>query len=357
MYLTSIGWIKPHQNNYSDIQNKNVPDKIIKKRNGESHRMDIVCLIYHRFGDNRYPSTNTNIQLFKNQLQYLKDNNFRVITFGKAVDMILDDKQNIDKTVAITIDDAFLSFKDNAFPLLNQFGYKATVFVNTETIGDGDYMNWEDLKSLKMSGFEIGNHSHSHAYFMNHQEDKKDFFKNDIELSKKLLLDSLGEDPKIFTYPYGEYDEELMNMVISLGFKAAAAQNSGVLCESSNMFVIPRFPMNNQYGAMEMFREKVNMKALRIIDSKLPSTLYSKNPPLLKITIEKQNYDIAHIQGFTQGGDPILSISGDTTLTVNLSCNKRLSDRRVIYTITIPSKQNNQWYWYSHLWLNPSLKD
>ncbi len=330
---------------------------LAREDTGNNAPKDIVCLIYHRFGDPRYPSTNTSANLFKLQLQYLKDHNFNVITFSKAVDAVFNGGSLPGKTVVITIDDGFSSFKENALPLLDKFGYKATLFVNTSTVGAGDYMSWEDLAGLLKDGFEIGNHSDSHDYFLNRKDNPVDYFKTDVQLSKKLLHEKLGIDPDIFAYPYGEFDKQLIDAVKSMGFVAAAAQNSGVLCESSDPYAIPRFPMNNDYGAMTMFIEKVNMKALRVSDTDIANTLYSKNPPTLSLSINMDQLDIKHIQGFTQGGLAELNFSGDPVVKVKLSCSKKLTARRVIYTITVPGLKDGQWYWYSHIWINPNIKD
>jgi peptidoglycan/xylan/chitin deacetylase (PgdA/CDA1 family) len=318
---------------------------------------DIVCFMYHRFGDSRYPSTNISTQLFKSHLQYLRENNFNVITFGEAIKRISGGEKIEGKTIVITIDDAYSSFNKNALPLLNQFGFKATLFVNTETVGSPDYMDWEELKALVKDGFEIGNHSHSHAYFLNREEGMIDFFNEDVSYSRKLLEEKMGINPGIFAYPYGEYNEKLLEAAAGLGFQAAVSQHSGVICETTNLMAIPRFPMNDQYGSMPVFIEKANMNALRAKEAPEVSTAYAENPPELRLSFPRGDYDMKRIQGFIQGGDAILEISGDSIISVSLKCNKRLSARRVIYTITVPSVTGKKWFWHSHLWIDPGIKD
>jgi len=329
-------------------------EKITDSSSGSN---DIVCLIYHRFGDSRYPSTNISTQLFQTQLRYLKDHNYNVITFGQAVKLVTGHENIPDKTIVITVDDGFLSFRENALPLLKQFGYKASLFVNTETIGDGDYMDWNDLAAILKDGFEIGNHSDSHEYFLNRKDDEVENFKNDILHAQKLLKDSLGIEPDLLAYPYGEFDNALKDAVKALGFKAAAAQNSGVFCESSDIFAIPRFPINEQYGNITMFIEKVNMKALRVLNSGEQTSLYEKNPPVLNVSIPGNIYDLDHLQGFIQGGNPKMNITPGNPVQIQLVSDRKLSARRVLYTLTVPGKNNRQWYWYSHVWINPEIKE
>ena len=123
----------------------------------------INCFIYHRFGDSRYPSTNIPIEDFKAQLNYLKEAGFEVMTFGDAI-KYLKDEQPLKKVAVITIDDGFQSFYENGLHLLETYGFPATLFINTETVGGSSYMDWKEIKDAHKRGIEIGNHTHSHAF-------------------------------------------------------------------------------------------------------------------------------------------------------------------------------------------------
>ena len=67
------------------------------------------------------------------------------------------------KKILITIDDAFTSFYDNAWPLLKKNKIPFILFISTEPVGKNGYMTWEQIKELEKEEFAfIGNHSHSH---------------------------------------------------------------------------------------------------------------------------------------------------------------------------------------------------
>jgi peptidoglycan/xylan/chitin deacetylase (PgdA/CDA1 family) len=211
--------------------------------------IDIPCFVYHRFGDGRYPSTNVTLPEFRSHLQYLKNEGYLVLSFGEAVKIIQNQEAHSDKMACITVDDGYKSFEQGAMPLLREFGYKATLFINTETVGGGDYLSWADLQKLSKEGIEIGNHSHAHPYFLNTREnDRKSVFVQDLQTARDLFKEKLGIQPVIFAYPYGEFDQIMEESLREMGFIAAAAQNSGVLCESTNMYGIPRFPMAGNYA-------------------------------------------------------------------------------------------------------------
>src|SRR4051794_23933476 len=88
-----------------------------------------VVFIYHRFGDDRYPSTDTKTEQFKAQLDWLAENHYEVWPLPRIVQYLKDGKTVPDHVVAITIDDAFQSFYDNAYPLLKEHDWPFTVFV------------------------------------------------------------------------------------------------------------------------------------------------------------------------------------------------------------------------------------
>lgn len=327
-------------------------------RNGlenEHTKKEVVIFVYHRFGNAKYPSTNISLQDFEKHLSYLKSNHFKVLTFGKAVDYINDPSIPLyEKVACITVDDGYKTFKSNAIPLLDKYGFKATLFINSESVGGGSFMNWEDLAEVKNHGIEIGNHSHSHAYFLNLQKSQRiNFFKQDLKLCQEEIKKHLGFYPDVFAYPYGEYDLPMKGVLKELGFKAGAAQNSGVYYFHDN-YSIPRFPMAGPYSKIEGFIEKANMKALRIKSKKPESPLLENhNPPTLIIEFDSTGADLSRYNCFTTG-ECQSTISG---YTLTIKAKNNLSNRRTLYKITAPGKEGKEWYWFSHLWIQPSIEE
>ncbi|WP_187696473.1 polysaccharide deacetylase family protein [Xanthovirga aplysinae] len=330
------------------------PISIEKEGKGE-----INCFVYHRFGEENYPSTNISLETFERQLQWLQENHFTVLTLGEALKLI--DADNLpQKSVVLTVDDGYRSFILRAFPLLQKYNYKATVFVNTATVGGGSYMNWKELKQLVDAGIEIGNHSHSHAYFLNYsKEEKLKIFKEDVAKAQKTIRENLGISPELFAYPYGEYSLDLKKAVQELGFKAAAAQNSGVISSYSDRFALPRFPMGSSFASLEGFRSKAKMKALEV-KNVVPesSVLSSDNPPILKLEINDSQINLNQIQCFVQGSKNCRLIADSRNPNqFTMKAEAPLNNRRTLYTITAPSLDGRKWFWYSHLWINPQVSE
>ena len=127
--------------------------------------------MYHRFDENKYPSTNIRNEIFIEHLKEINKLGIEFITFKKFEEII---KTNIDKNyLLLTIDDAFESFYVNAWPILKNKQIPFVLFVSTREIGKHGYMNWEQIKELDSNNLvTIGNHSHSHEYLIDWKDDK-----------------------------------------------------------------------------------------------------------------------------------------------------------------------------------------
>ncbi|MBT1684924.1 polysaccharide deacetylase family protein [Dawidia soli] len=327
-----------------------------EKQPGSGPRKDIVCFVYHRVGDSRYPTTNVSTKDFEAHLAYLAKNKFQVLSFSDAIDYLQSDAPP-QKTAVITVDDGYTSFFRNGLPLLKKYNMPATLFINTRTVGGGDYMDWEQLQTALAGGMEIGNHTHSHDYFLNQGADSRyETFRQEIIQSQDIIEKHLNKKPVVFSYPYGEFDDKMKQTVKDLGFKAAAAQLSGVLYNGTDLFMCPRFPMAEAYAAK--FAEKAAMRALDVTTPSAPRALPDKRPALT-LTFKGKDIQTKRLQCFAQGSPCSCRITRqDTTglITVSLQAGAAIAGRRrTLYTLTAPGK-NGGWYWYSHLWINTKVK-
>lgn len=350
MFIISCNLSKKEKGSQKSHQESNSNDPIMSL---QKLQVTANCFLYHRFNESKYPSTNISASLFENQLKYLVSNKIQVITLGDLF-KISEPVEGKIKHVIITIDDAFKSFYNDGFPLLKKYGLKATLFVNTETIGSGDYLDWDELRELLEYGIEIGNHTHSHAYFLNEPSGKRaEVFKKDVSLAQNIFKNKIDYTCTIFAYPFGEYDVKMKEVIKEMGFRGAAAQNSGVISEFSDPYALPRFPMTDQFGQMATFTEKVNMNPLPVTEIIPSETIPLHNPPELKIYFNNLNFDLDRLQCFIQGGDCQLFVLDKKSISIEIKAQQKLTSRRHLYTITIPQKGSNQWYWFSHQWVFP----
>ena len=237
--------------------------------------------MYHRFEENKYPSTNIKINDFIEHIKILETNKIRFINPKNFEHELKNNK--IERKVLLTIDDGFLSFYQKAWPVLKQKKIPFILFVSTREVGAYNYMTWDQIKEISEEEFvEIGNHSHTHEYLV---DEDNDVIKNDIKKSIQIFEDELGKNSDFFSYPFGEYSLEFKEIIKSLGFKYAFGQHSGVMDETKDLYELPRFPINEKYGEIKRFKsltKTIPFKYKKIYPEE-KYLLQSKNPPDVKI--------------------------------------------------------------------------
>lgn len=314
---------------------------------------NISAFVYHRFGDDRYPSTNIDLEKFEAHLKFLKNNGYQVLTLSQALNELKD--QDVDAKVAvITIDDAYKSFYANGWPLLKKYGFPATLYVNTETVGATDFMDWNQIREVNQVGIEIGNHSQAHPYFLNDFD--RQYFLEDLLLSHKSFEKSMNKIPKTYAYPYGEWNLQMANLLDSMGYSSATAQNSGVIYKNTPQFSLPRFPMSNDYADMETFKEKLSVDALEINDIKTykEGSMGSPESPTMVFSFYEGDLGLKYLQVFIQGSEANKSITvgKDGLVKLTISPKSTLRKRRTLFTVTVPNEQG-KWAWFSYSWVIP----
>ena len=257
--------------------------------------------MYHRFNENKYPSTNIQLDIFKKQLEIIENEGIKFI-HPKDFEQSLSQNKS-QRKILLTIDDGLLSFYNNAWPILKDREIPFILFVNTREVGSFNYMDWKQIKELYDSeNVEIGNHSHSHEYLV---DESPDLIKSDIIKSIKIFKENLGENSEFFSYPFGEYSLEFKKIIKDLGFKYAFGQHSGVIDETKDLWELPRFPINEKYGKLERFQTL--MKTLPFKYEKItPEDKYLlqiNNPPEVKIKFHKNINGIDKITCFSNEGN------------------------------------------------------
>ena len=307
----------------------------------------IAVFVYHRFGENNYPSTNTKIPQFKKHLDELIKNNYNVVSTETIIDALQNNKNLPEKTVAITIDDAFFSIYKKAWPILKEKKLPFTIFVSTGPVNSNskNYMNWEQLKEMNNRGVTIGHHTKNHFHLVGK---KKETIISEIEEASDDFLKNLGYVPDIFAYPYGEYSSEIKEITKNY-FKAAFGQQSGGIYNGIDIFELPRFSLNEQYGDLKRFKFAANSYGLKI-KNVLPENkvITDINPPLLGFTL------LDDLEGLIRCY-PSHNIKADLTKLGNkrieIRFDRAFPKGRTRINCTI--NDNNKWRWSGFQFLNP----
>ena len=302
----------------------------------------ILSLMYHRFDENKYPSTNIQMDIFKKQIKIIKRLKY---SFYDPID--LEKKFQMPKTekkILITIDDAFSSFYEVAWPYLKEEKIPFVLFISTESVGKNGYMTWNQIKELeKEKTVYLGNHSHSHRHLV---DLKNEEFKNDINTSSLIFKEKLGYNPIFFSYPFGEYSG-LIKEYISKNFKFSFGQHSGVIDINKDRYELPRFPINEKYGDLERFEFLIKLSPLqyKVLYPIEKYLTYDNNPPKFYVEFFEKQKDINNINCFSDEGDGWEKSNTNFNQNIlNLNFREKFKFRRG--RINCSLNDNGIWRWF-----------
>ena len=298
--------------------------------------------MYHRFNESKYPSTNIQMDIFKQQIEIIEDSNYKFNNPSEFEKMFSTPK--IKKEILITIDDAFLSFYQEAWPFLKKNKIPFILFVSTEPVGKRGYMTWSQIREVESEDFAfIGHHSHTHDYLINETNDQ---FISDIEKANKIFLKELGYIPNLFSYPFGEYSKFMRNYV-SENFKFAFGQHSGVIDLNKNKFELPRFPINEKYGELKRFKSIINYFPLEYKEI-FPKEKYlsqENNPPKFEVKFFKEQKNLDNINCYSNEGNKWeKSKTNFSNYTLTIKFREPFVPRRG--RINCSLNDNGKWRWF-----------
>lgn len=237
-----------------------------------------VILMYHRFGEDSFPSTNIRLEQFEAHIAELSSGPYTVMPVPEIVAAIREGRELPDRTVGITIDDGYASIYTEAFPRLRAAGFPFTVFVSTDPIDSkfAGFMTWDQIREIREGGATIGAHTASHLHMPANNMDRN---REDMMRANARMKEELGEVPDLFAYPFGEASNEIKALVTGMGHTAAFGQHSGPLQSASDPLYLPRFALNEAFGGMDRFRLVTNVLPIAYTDLSPDDPTLDANPP------------------------------------------------------------------------------
>ncbi|MBT3627728.1 MAG: polysaccharide deacetylase family protein [Rhodospirillaceae bacterium] len=309
-----------------------------------------VILQYHRFGESDMSPTNVTLEQFEAHLEYLQSGGYTVLPVPHIIAALSAGQPLPDKTVGITIDDAVKSVIDEAWPRLRAAGFPFTLFVATDAVDhhQARIMSWDDIRSLVNAGVTIANHSSTHGHLWRGDIAAA---RHDIEAAQARFQAELGFRPRLFAYPYGEYNLALRGLVEELGFDVAFAQSSGVASNSADFFALPRFSLNEAYGDIKRFRLIIDTLPIPIHDLTPADPVLQQNPPHIGFTVDDSVGDIKRIACYASNQGAVqLELLGASR--VELRVPKPFPRGRSRVNCTLPGP-DNRWLWFGMQYLVP----
>ena len=217
----------------------------------------VSVLMYHMIGDiqnNAAVMTEANLRL---QMNYLRDHGYHPITMQELYDYITKGAPLPEKPVCITFDDGYLDSYTIVYPLMKEYGFPWTLFLITDDVGKPyNRMTWDQLKEMAASHtVTIANHTLSHPNLHNLATAKEK--EKEIVEANEALKYHLGIDNAWLAYPYGDYDDQVVEICKKAGIKMAVTTDSGRVHVGSYPYELKRVYVGNDIS-LARFSERLN---------------------------------------------------------------------------------------------------
>jgi peptidoglycan/xylan/chitin deacetylase (PgdA/CDA1 family) len=310
-----------------------------------------VVIMYHRFGEGEYPATNTTQEQLDAHIQELTSGKYNVLPVAEITRRMTAGEPLPDRTVGITIDDAYRSVYTIAWPKFKAAGLPITIFASTAHLdgGSAQHMTWAHLREMRDGGAGVGHHTVSHLHMVDADQARN---AEEIDVAHARFQAELGMRPALFAYPYGEASAAIVRQVKDAGFAAAFGQHSGVIGNTVGRYYLPRFAMNEKYGDLSRLKLALNALPLPVVDVTPPDHLIAgANPPAVGFTVGQNIGSLDQLACFlSHAGRAKLERLGADRIEVRTE--QPFPRGRTRLNCTLPGP-DRRWRWYGRQFYRP----
>jgi peptidoglycan/xylan/chitin deacetylase (PgdA/CDA1 family) len=207
-------------------------------------------------GVHPYYQTVTTPRVFAEHMKYLSRGRYKAVTLADAVRLSQSPGSRTEKVVVVTFDDGFRNFYTDAFPILDEHGFTATVFLPTAYIGETalkfkgrECLTWSQIRELRRAGVHFGSHTVTHPQL---RSIKTEDVQTEVRASKATIEDKLSAPVKSFAYPFAfpETDrlfrQRLRVILEDAGYDNGVSTIIGTADRTDNRFFMKRLPVNSR---------------------------------------------------------------------------------------------------------------
>jgi len=319
-----------------------------------------VILLYHHISHTTPKATSVSPVTFRQHMQYLAEHH-QVLPLKEVIEALQNRQPLPDKAVVITFDDGYENIYKNAHPILKEFAFPYTIFINPPLIGNVSYqLDWQQVKIMANEGANFTNHGSQHTHMLTkHKDEPEENWLSrtlqEIENAETILKKNLGYSLKYFAYPYGEFDSQLKTRLSSQGY-IGFSQNSGAIASYSDFSALPRYPAAGVYSNIETLKVKLNSLAMPVTDVSPtdPKVALPSQSQNLTFTIKAKDLTLQQTNCFQNGQVLNKSIEGNS-LSVDVNPITQPGRHRV--NCTAPSiSEKGRYYWFSQPFFVPTAE-
>lgn len=320
-----------------------------------------VIFSYHHVGEEFAAQGNLSLEQFKAHISELKSTGYNVRPLPAIISALKKGDELPPQTIALTFDGAWLSTLSNAVPLLEEANLPFTVFFASDMADANapNHMSWRQLKALKKKKLAtLGILPSAYAHMVGSSVEQ-----NSARINKAVARyrEELDEEPKFFSYPYGEFTSSLRKQVAGYAFEAAFGQQSGVAHAKSDFYSLPRFTLTDAFGDLDRFLLTAHALPLPVSDVLPDDMIVTQNPPMIGFTVTPEITNLSRLSCFASGlGKTELARLGNNRIEIRLA--GPMTDRSMRVNCTIPAEENVPgappiWRWFGMELIDPALSE
>ena len=245
----------------------------------------LPILMYHHFDEDVANDMTVSPAVFEEHMRALSEAGYTAIDFYELCDYVENGTPLPENPICITMDDGYLSNYEIAYPILQKYDMKATVFAIGSMLGLSNYpltgypitpyFTWEQAKDMQSSGaVDIQCHTYDMHHYAPYEDgarevrenilpldgesdrDYERFLASDISRFVAMSEKKLGKAPFALAYPNGECNAESEKILHSLTFKVTLTTNphSNIIRvgDECSLHRLGRYTVTNGISANEL---------------------------------------------------------------------------------------------------------
>ncbi|MFP4313949.1 MAG: polysaccharide deacetylase family protein [Alphaproteobacteria bacterium] len=311
-----------------------------------------VILAYSRIDEDSFTQTSLRLSDFEAHLEELKSGGYNIMSLLDVIKALKENAPLPEKTVALTFEGGYKSAFTRAMPLLLDHNIPFTVFYasNNAEMDTGEYMNWEDLKSLqRYKNVSLGILPSSYQRVTNNSKSENKRYLNNAKIAYRKHF---KDEATLASYPFGQHNESYKTLIKNSGIEAAFGLQSGVAYSGMDFMNIPRFPMTDGYGDLQRFRMVANALPIPAKDIEPADHVLTSSTPLFGFSVDN---DSAHLLKATTcfiagQGQAQTFLAGDNRLEIRPAHPLDDSRVRINCTATSGSAEEPKLHWLGMLY-------
>jgi len=234
----------------------------------------VPILMYHEIAPRSEAASRLAVtpEAFAEQLAWLHQEGCQTVTAAELSAVLAGDAGELpDRPVVLTFDDGYADFHTRAMPMMEQYGFRATVFVTTGWVDDagplptgrrpGRMMSWSQVEEAAQARFEVAAHSHLHPQ-LDRVSPKR--LREELQVSKAQLEDKTGSPVTGLAYPFGYSNARVRHAARELGHSYACAVSNVMMSDRSDLLALPRLTVRRS-TRIPTFQHLVRGSSLRRI--------------------------------------------------------------------------------------------